>query len=117
MRFAKSIPLFAVAVSGLAFTGAAHAEAVSVRNDTGKPLKFQMKCTTPNPSAWTEFAADPGVTRTLNYPKCKNYLFEMRTTHRKSGAVVEVKYNWASATKHVLVWNDAKGAFDSKIIR
>jgi len=73
-----------------------------------------MKCTGPNVSAWTEFVSGPGVVRTLNFPRCQNYLFEMTTTHRRTGARIEVRHNWPGGTNHSLVWNDSKGAFDSR---
>lgn len=91
---------------------AAHANPVSITNATEQPLNFKLRCKSPQVHDWKVFRTAVGESATINQHGCHQYSFEMTTLRR--GMDVTVRYAFAGGTRHKLVYDRHKNAFDSR---
>jgi hypothetical protein len=107
-----AVTVSASLILSFAFVQAAQARAVSITNATDQDLVFKLRCNEPINGEWKSFEAVAGYKAEYNHKGCMRYSFEMTT--KKPGSEVKVKYSFPGGTKHKLVYNASKNAFDSR---
>lgn len=102
------------ALLALGATAAVHANPVEITNATDQTMNIKMRCSSPQAHEWKFFHAGVGEHGTINQRGCQRYSFELTTIRKGSGMEVTVKYSFAGGTRHKLIWDPNKRAFDSR---
>lgn len=99
-------------IGSLALVQPALARPVSVANETGRDLVFRLRCSEPISEQWKEFRVTSGRQQKFNHKGCDRYGFDMTT--KRDGMTVKVNYTFEAGTRHKLIYDRSKHAFDSR---